>query len=263
MRYRRLFCFAVLAILSSGLSPLRAAVKLLLRDGRPVADGIYVNGHGPFRFLIDTGSNINLIQDDLAANIGMASGFTVEMASAAGKTSLAGSDSNQIVLDTASATGQRFLFSSLKVIHRQSPDVQGVLGQWFLSGFDYSLDLKARRLDFGPQIVSGTRIVFRNVNARPVFTTSLGELALDSGQPILVLFGTAPPLANYRLLTLAGAQTVGAIEGKRLTIQGKAYGSGQALAVPARPEDGVDGLMPISLFQSIYICNSRGFAVFR
>ena len=37
-----------------------------VRDGRPIVDGVYVNGHGPYRFLVDTGTMRNLIDADLA-----------------------------------------------------------------------------------------------------------------------------------------------------------------------------------------------------
>jgi hypothetical protein len=37
-----------------------------VEDGRPVVNGVFVNGRGPYRFLVDTGSNVNLIETDLA-----------------------------------------------------------------------------------------------------------------------------------------------------------------------------------------------------
>jgi hypothetical protein len=53
------------------------------------------------------------------------------------------------------------------------------LGEWCLSRFDYTLDLPGKRLEFGKQDHSGTRIPYKIVNARPLFSTSLGDLALD------------------------------------------------------------------------------------
>lgn len=35
--------------------PLFGAVKMQVRDGHPIVDGVYVNGNGPYRFLVDTG----------------------------------------------------------------------------------------------------------------------------------------------------------------------------------------------------------------
>jgi hypothetical protein len=228
-------------------------------------DGVYVNGHGPYRFLVDTGANVNLIDSGVARKIGMTANFHVDLASAAGKTGTAGSDGNTIALDTATAEKQRFLLSDLGALHTSMPDVQGVLGEWFLAQFDYRLDLRSRELDFYPQERSGTRGRFRMINARPVVSTSLGELALDSGVDRLVLFGFQPDGDNdagYELRTVAGVQRVCRVYGRPLLIGERRFASGEALGFPGRPEPGVDGLMPLSLFKAIYVSNSQGYVVF-
>ena len=43
-----------------------AAVKLQMRDRMPVVDGVLLNGHGPYRFAVDTGSAVNQIEPALA-----------------------------------------------------------------------------------------------------------------------------------------------------------------------------------------------------
>jgi len=246
-------------------NPLFASVKLQVREGHPVVDGVYVNGHGPYRFLIDTGSNVNLIDAALARKIGMNATFQVDLASAAGKAAAPGSDGNEILLDSAEAGSQKFLLSRLEAIHRSSPDIQGVLGEWFLSQFDYTLDLRGKQLEFGRQSRSGTRSPFTTVNARPIVSTSLGHLALDSGQAQLVLFGVQPdsrPDLRSEMRTLAGSVQVGIVSAKRLIIEGKRFSSGDAVAIPNRPETDVDGLMPLTPFKTVYVCNSEGYIVF-
>jgi hypothetical protein len=240
-------------------------VKLQVREGRPIVDGVYVNGRGPYRFLVDTGSNVNLIETGIAKKIGMNPTFQVELASAAGKVPVSGSDGNEIVLDSAKADEQKFLFSGLDAIHNSSPDVQGVLGEWFLARFDYILDLRGKRLEFGKQDRSGTRSEFKMINARPVISTSLGDLALDSAAARLTLFGVRSDVGGdfkSELRTVAGAQRVGLVSGKPLAIDGRKIWDGDALAIPNRPEQGVDGLLPLGLFKAVYVCNSEGYIVF-
>jgi hypothetical protein len=244
--------------------PLFGGLKVDVRDGRPVVDGVYVNGHGPYRFLVDTGSNVNLIETGLARKIGMDATFQVELGSAAGKVPASGSDRNEVVLDSAKADEQKFVFSGLDVIHHSSPDVQGVLGEWFLCHFDYKLDLRGKRLEFGKQMTNGTRSTFKVVNARPVISTSLGDLALDSAAVRLTLFGVRPAVSSSfssELRTVAGSQQVGTVSGKPLVIEGRKISHGDAVAIPIRPEAGVDGLLPLSLFKTIYVCNSEGYVV--
>jgi hypothetical protein len=244
-------------------SPTFGSVKLIVRDGRPIVDGVYVNGHGPYRFLVDTGANVNLIEAGLARKIGMTAAYQVSLASAAGNTSTSGSDGNEVALDSVKAGRQKFLFCSLDAIHNSSPDVHGVLGQWFLAQFDYTLNLQARQLEFGKRDPTGPHSSFRMINARPVVATSLGDLALDSGQTLLVLFGVqTKDGSSYELRTVAGSQIVGKMSGKPLIIDGRRISDGEAVAIPSRPEPGVDGLLPLSMFKAIYICNSEGYVVF-
>jgi hypothetical protein len=244
-------------------SPVFGSVKLLLRDGRPLVDGVYVNGHGPYRFLLDTGSNVNLIETRLARQIGMVALFQISLASAAGTTPSSGSDDNDIDLDSVKAKNQKFLFSSLEAVHNSFPDVHGILGQWFLAQFDYTLDLQARQLIFGKQDRIGLRSPIRTINARPVVSSSLGELVIDSGEPRLVLFGVRPDNSSGVLMrTVAGSQIVGKVTGKSLLIEGRRISSGEAVAIPSRPEANVDGLLPAALFKSIYFCNSEGYVEF-
>jgi hypothetical protein len=239
------------------------SVKLLVRDGRPIVDGVYVNGHGPYRFLLDTGANVNLIESGLARKIGMTAGFQVSLASAGGNTSTPGSDGNEVALDSVKAAGQKFLFVSLDAIHNSSPDVHGVLGEWFLAQFDYTINLQARQLNFGKQDLPGVRTPFHLVNARPVISTSLGDLALDSGQVQLLLFGVQSGNSSVGLLrTVAGSQFVGKTSGKPLLISGRIISDGEAIAIPNRPEPDVDGLLPLGLFKSIYVCNTEGYVIF-
>jgi hypothetical protein len=254
---------ALAAFIAAG--PLFGGVRIQVREGRPVVDGIYVNGHGPYRFLIDTGTNVNLIETGLARKIGMNATFRTHLASSAGKIETPGSDGNEVVLDLVQSEGQKFLFSGLEAIHNSSPDIQGVLGQWFLAQFDYTLDLRGKRLEFGKQDRGGTRTRFEMINARLVVSTSLGHLALDSGSGRLVLFGVKPDFGSDRageLRTVSGAQQVGTVSSTRLIIEGRRIWSGNAVAMPGRTEPGVAGLLPTSFFKVIYVCNSEGYVVF-
>ena len=232
---------------------------LRVQEGRTIVDGVYVNGHGPYRFLVDTGTNVNLIDTNLARAIGLSATFQVDHGSATGKIPTSGSDGNEIVLGTVKAGGQKFLYSGLDAIHNFSPDIQGVLGQWFLSQFDCTLDLRGKRLEFGKQGRTGTCIPPRMINGRLTVPTSLGDLIVDSRAARLVLFGVEPDLGlgeKREWQMVAGSQSVGMVSNKTLVIKDRTIWRGDAVAIPNRSEPGVDGLMPLSLFKLIYVCNS-------
>jgi hypothetical protein len=227
-----------------------------------MVDGVYVNGHGPYRFLVDTGSNVDLIETELARKIGMKPTFVVDLASSSGKVQTPGSDGNQVTLDSVEAGEQKFLFTGLEAVHKLDPDVRGVLGQWFLSRFDYLLDLRARRLDFGKRERNGTKAAFTFNNARPVVSTSLGYLILDSGTARLILFGEGSEGGDSGLVkTFTGSQAIGTAS-RKLVIAGWNAWHGDAVTMSSRTEPGVAGLLPLSFFKAVYVCNSEGYVVF-
>jgi predicted aspartyl protease len=224
-------------------------------------DGVFVNGHGPYRFLIDTGSNLNFIEKRVADATGMAASLEVEVKSSAGKTRMAQSDGNEIALGEVTAHGQRLLVSTMKEIRSVLPEVRGVLGQWFLARFDYLLDIRGGRIEFGAQRRTGTRLPSRMLNGRIAVPTSLGELLLDSGAVNLVRFGVMPDRSGMKYLqTVAGGRLVGSVE-TSLAIDGRNVWSGTAVAMPDTDEAGAAGLMPVGLFSKVYVCNSEGYVV--
>jgi predicted aspartyl protease len=240
-------------------------IKMQVRDGHPLVDGVYVDGHGPYRFLLDTGTNVNLIEPRLAESIGLVATFRTELATSTGATNLPGRDGVEIQIGSVKADGQKFLFSRLDAIHNRWPDVHGVLGQWFLSRFDYTLDLLGKRIEFGKEDRRGTRAPFRMMNGRMALSTSLGELVLDSGADRVVLFGVQPDVGRAfmnELRTVTGSRQVGMIFSKPLIIEGRRIWRGAAVAMPDRAEPGVDGLLPLRLFKAIHVCNSESHVIF-
>jgi hypothetical protein len=245
-------------------SPLVNAMNLRVLEGRPIVDGVYVNGHGPYRFLLDTGTNVNLIDTNLARSIGLNAAFQIDLASATGKASLPGSDGNEIALDTIKTGDQKFLFSGLEAIRSFSSDIKGVLGQWFLSRFDYVLDIQGKRVEFGKQDRNGTRVPIKMISGRLAVSTNLGGLILDSGAARLALFGVEADTGLWKKAewrTVAGTQKIGFISSKELIIEGRKFWRGDAVAISKQTDPAVAGLLPVSLFKAIYVCNSGGYVI--
>ena len=255
MRYGLLLPLVLLSFAKGG-------VHLRVIAGRPVVDGVYVNGHGPYRFLVDTGTSMNHLEPGLAAEAGLRATFRTELASSLGSIVVPGIDGITVELGGLQADRQRFLFGGIDALHGLSDGIQGVLGQAFLSQFDYLIDLRGKRLSFGKQEAKGSRAQFQAVNGRTVVATNLGNLVLDSGAARLVLFGIEALIDGQSLMrTMAGSSLVGLVP-RRLTIEGRHVWKGQAVAIQKQEQPGVAGLMPIHLFRAVYVCNSEGYLVF-
>jgi len=266
MRLRALRRVVVLLALLAGCPRLVAAadggVKLQLRAGRPVVEGVYINGHGPFRFLVDTGATLNHLDPGLSWAADVSITFHTPLVSSTGTTPASGSEGNEIRLGPVTADGQTFLFGGIDALHQISPDLHGVLGQAFLSRFDYLLDLKSGRLEFGPAVArpTGTRAAFTHrADGRAVVSTSLGRLVLDSGAHAMIRF-RVPMTGTHHMVTAAGTALVGTIP-STLVIGGRLLWRGEAVALADSPETDADGLLPLSAFRSVYFNNSEGYVV--
>lgn len=250
-------------LLLSAALPLFGGVKMHVIQGRPVVDGVYVNGHGPYRFLLDTATTFDHIEPELAQAIGLKATFRSELTSSIGLRVVTGSEGAEVTLGSARAGEQRFLFAGMDVVHQLSPEIRGILGQEFLSRFDYLLDVRGRSLEFGlpERLANRTRVPFRTLHGRPVVATSLGELAVDSGVDWVTLFGVEGNEGPNVMLTMTGSALVGRVAGT-LAIDGHTFWRGAAVAIPSVAEADVAGLLPISVFRTVYISNSTGYVVF-
>jgi hypothetical protein len=236
-------------------------VKLEILGGRPVASQVFLNGQGPFRFLLDTGAQTNQVEATLARKLGLAPSFQVELATASGATRVPGGRVAAVALGEASAADQEFLFTNMDGVHALSPEIQGVLGQEFLSRFDYLLDFRGRRLVFGAAVPDGARMPVRTVNGRMAISTSSGDLVLDSGTEALILFhAPAPAAPGSAIQTAVGAGAVPMVRGATVRIGERAYHPAMA-AVAADAGSQEDGLLPASLFGSIFISNSAHYVI--
>ncbi len=243
--------------------PAAAGTKLRLMGGRPVVDDVYLNGQGPFRFLIDTGAASNQFDAALARKLGLEASFQLELATAGGTTFVKGGRVGEVRLGAAKASNQEFLFTTLDGVHALSSSIQGVLGEEFLAKFDYLLDFRNRRVEFAAeggtaQGGAGTRAAFRMIEGLPAIQTSEGELAVDSGTDTTVLC-RAGQGAAAQIRTASGFAEV-ATGSVRVRIGEREVRPAQTAFAP-RAALAADGLLPASLFRSVFFSNSGHYLV--
>ena len=237
-------------------------IPLKLLAGKPVVDAVFINGHGPFRFLLDTGSQSNQIDAKLARKLGIADTLRLDLETPSGQSTVHGGHVSEVSLGPAQATEQEFLFTRFSDLDPLSPDIRGILGQEFLAHFDYLLDFDHHRLIFGGSSAGGVPTSFRLIFGRMAVTTSLGDLVLDSGAEMLFLFRLPLHPAVAQIVGASGAGLPVSIEtAPEVRIGNGRYHASRAAyhAVPAAQEA---GLLPANLFHAIFICNSKQYVVF-
>ena len=229
------------------------------------ASQVYLNGQGPFRFLIDTGAQSSMVTERLARTLGLTPQYRVEQVTATGSALIGAAIVHQIAIGSVGVEDAEVLIGGAL------PGVDGVIGQTFLSRLNYILDYKSRALLIEPDatMLKGDSIPFDVLNGLPAVEGEVSgrqrRLILDSGSPALVLFDAAPVTAGFassfvQTNTGSATATVG-LERLRLA-------DGRVRRVPSvylpgpAPDRRSTGLLPTSVFRWVYVNNTDKFVMF-
>jgi Aspartyl protease len=255
--------------------PAAAALPTPFVATRPgeVVVSVAVGGHGPFRFLLDTGSTHTAVTERLAAMVAAVPVARTVMRAGAGSVGCLVVALPPVVVDGVSADGLTATVLPAAAGPALGSRVDGVLGQDFLSRFAFTIDYRHSRIlwhdaDYVPD---GTRLALVPAQDRwlvelpqpahaPGVAPTLRRFVPDSGADTLVLFGegragsliTVWRAGTPMLTSLAGAHAV-----RAATVDGLRVGAitldGQVAAVmPAAADGEPDGLLPLHLFASVF-----------
>jgi Aspartyl protease len=239
------------------------SIRLRIQSGRPVIEDVYLNGHGPYRFLLDTGGQTNQLESEVAMAIGLTAEFRVELATANGKVVVPGGHVEEVEIGGIRIPGQEFLVGPIDVVHVLDSTIRGVLGQEFLGKFDYLLDIRNHTLILG--IIApagGSRLPLQTIEGRIAMPTNHGRLILDSGIDTMVLFKVhRDGTTRVPMQTGSGVGRASAEKPQRLRIEGCGVRKVDTVSVP-RPDGLVeDGFLPLNVFHAVYVSNSEKFVV--
>jgi hypothetical protein len=247
---------------------------------------VTINGSGPFDFILDPGCTDSVIDQKLAAELSLPIAGNINLTTYKGntRTFLFHTDS----LSMAGATVRGLNLSDVNRYAYLVPKARGVLGEDFLRNFDLLIDYRHHLLQFesasGPlaDSLDGERLPFRRNGLyhgeltynRLVVMGNIGAsgdkdltLLLDSGTPIFLLYAKLNQFPSQQSRPSAWGIVGGSFEvdsqtalGLRL---GKALFSNVTVFTPALSVPGidVDGILPTSLFRSIFISHSGEFVI--
>jgi hypothetical protein len=268
-----------------------ASVPVHLSERTQIIVPVEVNGSGPYPFIIDTGSQISVIDTSLAANLNINPEGTVGVVGPATRTT-----SFFARLRLLSASGHAVdrpwvVIQDLTAIQKADPRVRGILGGNFLSHFDLLLDYDHKMLCLDERgslrEVGGEQIAFAFVFHQPdeaVLSESAAInaidrkgrkllLLLDSGTDAAVLYGSALPLGNCPRASEVvnerqsdgSSVAFSALPPLELKLGAKMtreiYFLTPLGTAGRQPDVGVDGLLPTSLFRSILISYSARYII--
>lgn len=245
-----LLCTTLAASAETTLKVDRLTHVFVLRD-------VYLDGHGPYRMMIDTGAGACTVPPWIAKQIGLNSIASV------GRQTAAGVERVPVgVLDVVQVGFVREKNVKVLVTNIDMKGVDGVLGANWLGDHDYLLDYHHNRLVLEPpEPAGGVRAPLRLIDGLPAISAQVNgrsqDLIVDSGAQTLVVFGNSRSVNRTMLFTNSGALEASTGE-SRVTIGEDFSRRMRTAEVNSSPRP---GLLPAASFSSIYISNRDGVVV--
>ena len=254
---------------------------------------VYLNHSGPYNFLLDTGTQITLIDPSLATDLHLSTQGSAEVAGVGFHSAATFAQLDLVEVGKRAVTNQKVLMYDLQHLEAAHQAVRGILGEDFLEHFDMLIDnahsllclddSDRMRADLkGPHIALQRLAQGANSSSLPemlIISAHLSDgmrpvrLKLDSGTDTSFLYNTSEymALAQPRGASFLGRGAGGAQRTfAALPPQDIRVGSVQFSRVPfvtfagtrkdSRAVD-FDGLLSLSQFRRIFICHSDHYAV--
>ncbi len=276
-----------------------SATHILLLESAQIAVPVDINGTGPFKFVLDTGSQLTVLEPSLADQLELPHIGSVGIVSVAGRSTATLAEVDRLRVGTNEIRQRRVAVLDLGAIQRVNPEVRGILGQDFLAHFDLLIDPQHMLLCFDQtgrmqHKLNGEHIpVLRSSTVptpksftEPVLIAAHFEgsgsdpavLKLDCGGNVPLLFQSPVRLENKQHGGARSSQLrEGSALGRRTTLSFHAMAPrsvvigtrrlrGVTFFTPASagtaPRAGVDGLLPITLFKRVFISNRDRYVIF-
>jgi hypothetical protein len=97
---------------------------------------VSVNHSGPFNFLVDTGTQVTMIDSNLAAELHLSTEGSAKVAGVGFQNAAAFANLNSLEVGGRAVTGQRVLVYDLQKLKSVNLSIRGILGEDFLEHFD-------------------------------------------------------------------------------------------------------------------------------
>jgi predicted aspartyl protease len=280
MRIPTLVTLVSLALSTAEAAVTPEEVALSVRRSGALLASVVIDGHGPFTFLLDTGSSHTVVGSELAERLALpavaqarvltTAGAQMGLVVRVGRLSIGGASVENLMPSVVSIAGLRQI----------EKGVDGVIGLDFLSAFNYTVDYRRKRLRFTaehedeqvrmPLVRAGERSLVQlpgDVGRGPVL------MVPDSGSEGFVLFernGRTAVTVDYGdqlvgVSGLASRRTGRAAMLRELNVGGVTLRNQPAVVLEREGPGTVegDGLMPLHQFSSVSFNNSEGYMVVR
>jgi predicted aspartyl protease len=252
--------------------------RIKIAESSLIVVPVMINGSGPYDFMLDTGASLTMLEPKLADELALPRVGEKKIVAVQHTEIVSSVRVNSISVAGATTAGQDVIASDQ--VRRLPIKVRGVLGEDFLQNFDVLIDYRHQVLQLevglGPlaQTLMGEHLPLQltgTLGGKPTqrrlivsghmreFGDNPTSLVLDSGTNYLVLFQESLGPTSSDRQTSVGAAATRMVQ--QLYLGGKHFSNVTAMAVSRHGEMDSDGLVPTSIFQSIFISHEGRFAI--
>jgi len=266
----------------AGAEPV-SGTALRFQSGRPgeIIVPVFVGGRGPYRFLLDTGSTHTAIRQSLVVTLGATPVARASMATSTGSIECIVVRLTEVAIGAVRVTALLATALPSSVGAVLGSGIDGVIGQDFLSQFDYTIDYGNARLVWNDNVERRPGVRLLLVPSQGRFLVELPQtddvkgttvhFVPDSGADGMLLFETGtshlridPQSSSRQLESLAGQRAARSVVLRNLQVGGVRLREQPALLMSEHPAGGgVSGLLPLHLFASVSFNNHDGYMLVR
>ena len=237
----------------------------------PVFADVCIGSNGPYRFLVDTGAQTSRIDPKLASRLNLTPAYRVEVVTQNSTRIVPAVSLKTLRIGKTEMPPFEVIFDDPVEAKRLDSGVRGVLGINALAGADFTLSPGLHRLDLDGARPDGESLPLRRIEDLITIPARMGRetltLILDSGANHVILFHTPEAMAK----SPAVKTTLSTIDGARNVVptcwtadmfftNSLRVGTLPAAIVTSRGAR-ADGLLPASVFKTIYVDQTRGEVV--
>jgi predicted aspartyl protease len=252
--------------------------RIKIAESSLIVVPVMINGSGPYDFMLDTGASLTILDPKLAEDLALARVGEKKIVAVQHTETVWTVHVDSIAVAGAITSAQDVIASDQ--VRSLPIKVRGVLGEDFLQNFDVLIDYRHQVLQLeaglGPlaQTLLGEHLPLQltgtlrgKLTSRRLIVsgrmTEFGDnptsLVLDSGTNYLVLFRESLGPTSSDRETSAGTAATRTV--RLLYLGSNHFPNVTAMALSRHGEMDSDGLVPTSLFQSIFISHLGRFAI--
>jgi predicted aspartyl protease len=239
-----------------------------LTKGSLVLVPVFVNGRGPYRFVLDTGATTTMLDNDVAGAAGLRPSGTLQIMTIAGAFAAPTGVVDQMSVGGIRLSAVRVGWTSLGEIRRDDRRIAGILGQDVLVRFTVTVDYRRGRARLGsdPCQRGDTTVAVAWAAGRPMLAAQLhapglagdARLVLDSAAHALIVFDEERGRGGTMSIGTHQSSARGVVVPDAQLVIGGLHVAGPAVALPAAAAREETGLLPTAWFSRVCIDGPRG-----